>query len=260
MKIIFVISPDYLDSIFKEAKKYDFSIQGYSTVQDAAKGLLKTNVFDILGFVFVSRTLPKDLSVLHGFMELCNSMQTRRKFLFALNDNSRLFELFRDGGFQYLDIAYLNEIEVMTDIEINQNIFGSILKYNYDPYKLDDKERPSLAKGNLPRLEYRPIINKYPLNVLEGVHVADTVDNTLKYDKIYGEYRESENPDESLCKLRELYVKVDYSLKYKLQNKAELLEEIRQCDKLISDLCTDNTLLCIYKSLLTIIKDRLLEF
>lgn len=259
MKVIFVISPDYLDSIFKEAKKYDFGIQGYSTVQDAAKGLLKTNVFDILGFVFVSRTLPKDLSVLHGFMDLCNSMQARRKFLFALNDNSRLFELFREGGFEYLDIAYVNEIEVMTDIEINQNIFGSILRYNYDPYKLDEKEKPSLAKGNLPRLEYKPIINKYPLNVLEEVHIADTVETTLKYDKIYEEYRETENPDEALCKLRELYIKVDYSLKCQMHDKAELLEEMQKCDKLISDLCTDKTLLCIYKSLLTMIKDRLLK-
>lgn len=259
MKIIFVISPDYLDPIFQEAKNYDFGIQGYSTVQDAAKGLLKTNVFDILGFVFASRTLPKDLSILKVFMELCNSMQTRRKFLFALNDTSRLFELFKDGTYEYLDIAYVNEIEVMTDIEINQNIFGSILKYNYEPYLLEEKPGFNLAKGSIPRLEYKPIINKYLLNVLEDVHVADTVENTLKYDKVYEEYTSADNPDMALCKLRELYVKVDFNKKYELHDETALLNQISDCDELINKFCTEETLLCIYKSLLTMIKDKLLE-
>ena len=164
MKIIFVISPDYLEPLFNEAKKYDFKIQGYSTIQEAAKGLIKTNVYDILGFTFVSRTLPKDSSHLKSFLSLCNSMNVRKKFLFALNDNSRLHELFTDHNYSNLDISYLNAIEVMTDIEINQNIFGSILKYNYAPYKLDAKQDSEFRKTQLPRLEYKPVINKYPLS------------------------------------------------------------------------------------------------
>lgn len=58
MKIIYIISPTFLKSLYKEALHYDFKLQGYGNVTNALKGLLCTNIDDILGFAYVNTRLP----------------------------------------------------------------------------------------------------------------------------------------------------------------------------------------------------------
>lgn len=257
MGIIFVISPDYLESLFKEAKKYDFRLQGYSSVQDAAKGLIKTNIAEILGFAFVSRMLPKDLSSLKMFLQLCNFMGVRKKFLFALNDTSRLYELFKNSSYKNLDISYLNSIEVMTDIEINRNIFGSILKYNYEPYKLT-KESRVFDSYSLPKLSYKPIISQYVLKVLERVYVLDTLEHTLKCDPVYSEYKYSENDNELLIKLRETKVMIDgFYLLDDVSNET-IEKSLNSCEELVKDMQNTKEF-CIYRSLIYILHEKYLQ-
>lgn len=74
LKIIYVISPTFLKSLYKEALHYDFKLQGYGNVTNALKGLLKTNIDDILGFAYVNTRLPSNTQPLEFFIKTCGML------------------------------------------------------------------------------------------------------------------------------------------------------------------------------------------
>ena len=185
MKVIFVISPDYLEVCFKEAKGYSFFLQGYGSVEEATKGLIKTNVSDILGFVYLASTLPDDLNPLVDFMVKCNLMHGNKKFLFALSDNSNLSNIFNAVKFDYLKISYLPNVEVVTDSVINRDVFGSILLDNYKPYLFTPEEKPVLSDFSFNKMVYKPLFPDSFLDCLQPVEKLDSVERTLLYDTVY---------------------------------------------------------------------------
>ena len=211
MKIIYVISPTFLKSLYKEALHYDFKLQGYGNVTNALKGLLCTNIDDILGFAYVNTRLPYNTEPLEVFIQTCGMLSecydTPKKFLFALQDTEGLEEIFNQD-YGNLEFSYLPDVEVFTDLEINRGIFGSILKYNYDPYrtvtvgrksesKLKSVEDGTLAKADLVkllddfnRLEYVQAINPYFLKVFEPFHMLDNLKRTVEDDEIFQDYSE----------------------------------------------------------------------
>lgn len=188
MKVIFVVSPDYLEACYKEAQGYDFFLQGYGSLEAASKGLLKTNAFDILGFVYLAQALPEDLNPLVNFMLKCNLLHSNRKFIFALQDNSNLSNIFNAVKFDNLRISYLPSVEVVTDSIINKDIFGSILLDNYKPYLLQPEERPALSDFSFNKLVYKPLFPDSFLRCLDPVEKLDSVEHTLLYDSIYQDY------------------------------------------------------------------------
>lgn len=211
LKIIYVISPTFLKSLYKEALHYDFKIQGYGNVTNAIKGLLKTNINDILGFAYVNTRLPQNVEPLKYFMYLCGILtdgcSESKRFLFALQDNDGLEDLFtQDYG--NLEFSYLPDIEAFTDLEINRGVFGSILKHNYNPYRnitvglhknnrLKNVEDGSLTKADLvklldefPSLEYIYVINPYFLKVFDDCQIFDSLKRTVEEDAVYQDYLE----------------------------------------------------------------------
>lgn len=228
LKIIYVISPTFLKSLYKEALHYDFKLQGYGNVTNALKGLLCTNIDDILGFAYVNTRLPYNTEPLEVFIQTCGMLSecydTPKKFLFALQDTEGLEEIFNQD-YGNLEFSYLPDVEVFTDLEINRGIFGSILKYNYDPYrtvtvgrksesKLKSVEDGTLAKADLVkllddfnRLEYVQAINPYFLKVFEPFHMLDNLKRTVEDDEIFQDYSEY---NKLYANLRKVHLSIKY--------------------------------------------------
>lgn len=197
--------------MYKEALHYEFKLQGYGNVTNAIKGLLKTNIDDILGFAYVNTRLPQNTEPLENFMYLCGmlseSYDLPKKFLFALQETDGLEDLFNQD-YGNLDFAYLPDVEAITDLEINRGIFGSILKHNYNPYKtitvgihdknkLKNVEDGTMTKADLvkllddfPRLEFTHVVNPYLLRVFDDYHVLDSLKRTVEEDLAYQDYLE----------------------------------------------------------------------
>lgn len=239
LKIIYVISPTFLKSLYKEALHYDFKLQGYGNVTNALKGLLKTNIDDILGFAYVNTRLPSNTQPLEFFIKTCGVLSEcydrPKKFLFALQDTTGLEDIFSQD-FGNLEFSFLPDTDVYTDLEINRGIFGSILKYNYDPYrsivvgkqsesKLKNVEDGSMTKSDLVkllddfnRLEYIQPINPYFLNVFESFHMMDSLKRTIEDDEIYQDYEEY---NKLYATLRRVHLSIQY-VQNDLNNKAAL--------------------------------------
>lgn len=225
MSVIFVISPTYLESLYKEALKYDFKLQGYGNVTNALKGLFKTNVSDIIGFAYVNTRLPTNLAHLKYFMSLCGMCceysGKPKKFMFALHDFEGITDLF-DRDFGNLDFSYLT-LETMTDVEINRGIFGSILKNNYNPYELGLRKEDvnsyettpdNLTKNDLlalhdsfPVLSFHHAINPYYLQVFNSYNRLGSLDETVNQDEIYQDFSLY---NKRLAELRRIYINLDY--------------------------------------------------
>lgn len=225
MSIMFIISPTYLKNLYSEALKYDFKLQGYGNVTNALKGLLKTNITDILGFAYVNTRLPSDLRPLRYFMRLCGMISEcekyPKKFVFALHDVDGIVDLF-NTDFGNIDFSYL-ELETLTDIEINRGIFGSILKSNFNPYEISlkkdnagsfDTDSVELTKNDLlalhdafPVLSCHPAINQYYLQVFETYVLLSKLEDTVKQDEIFQDFS-AYNKD--LAELRKIYINADY--------------------------------------------------
>ncbi len=205
MKVLFLISPQYLNALFEESKKYEFALQGYGNFNNAHKGLMYTNLSDVLGFAFVADALPSNLAKLKAFIKLVNVMSSVKKitFLFALRDNSGLEKIVNTKRYKNITFKYIPGIEVFTDVVINKGIFGSILLDNYAPYVLKVTEKHEFSE-DIPCLSYKPLFTKYVMSVLDTPEFLSSLEETLEYDVYYSEVSKFNS---TLGSLRECYLR-----------------------------------------------------
>lgn len=219
---IFAISPDYLDVLNKESAKYDFALQGYGSFQKACKCLIKTNVEDILGYVFLSYELPKDLTFFREFLDKCNLCGGDKKFLIATLNQARITQL-DYSSYKNLKFGIVKINEVVTDVVINRDIFGSILLANFEPYVLTEKVEQKSINGNVPILTYEPLLSKDVLDCVDKIQLHSSLEETIRYDEILYRFKLAKSP---LALLREFYIKSFYPIE---QDKSSLECILNNC-------------------------------
>lgn len=202
MKSIFMISPDFLEVSYKEALKYDFTLQGYGNFVDGKNGLLKINRQDLLGFVYFAETLPENLEELLDFLHYCDLMGKNSMFLFALL-NTKGLSAINLAEFSNLRFVYLGIEEVVTDKVLNRDIFGTILLQNYEPYTFEEEKSEVPSVFSVERLQYRPIFSNYVLQCLSKVDLSDSFEKTVAYDEVYRNYSKD---NELLAEIRKFYI------------------------------------------------------
>lgn len=202
MKSIFMISPDFLEVSYKEALKYDFTLQGYGNFVDGKNGLLKINRQDLLGFVYFATSLPENLEELMDFLHYCDLMGNNSMFLFALL-NTKGLSAINLTEFSNLCFAYLGIEEVVTDKVLNRDIFGTILLQNYEPYTFEEEKSEVPSVFSVERLQYRPIFSNYVLQCLSKVNLSDSFEKTVAYDEVYQNYSKD---NELLAEIRKFYI------------------------------------------------------
>ena len=225
---LFVISPDYLDAMIAETRKYSFTLQGYGNVEDARLGLRKTNLGEILGFIYFGKNLPKDTGDLRRFVGLLNlaCRNTRKKFIFAGSDAGRIASILPPECRQNLDVEIFSDYSYVTDTMINRELIGNVLLANYSPYKMDEKPDASLPLfGGTPRLRYEPIFPKRLLRFFEGVQKRGDCESTLLYDQ---HLKELEEKDACLAMLRRLQIQFSFGeADFELQSKiGQMIEQV----------------------------------
>lgn len=222
MKIIYVVSPDFLEALYTEAKKYTFCIQGYGNLNDALTGLLKTNISDILGFCYVGTELFYEKSMISDYLKTCNMLcrNNAKKFIFALQNSKGLAEVLQMSEFGNLKVSYLPDFEILTDTVINKQLFGSILLDNYEPYLLRD-EQSAVVKAENPALQYQTLFSDYVLQCLDPVDKLATFEDTKLNDSIYQEYV---NDKSDLAYIRECKIRKLFDISYDRKVIAEIIE------------------------------------
>lgn len=238
---LFVISPDYLDAMIAETKKYSFTLQGYGNVEDARLGLRKTNLGEILGFIYFGKNLPKDTEVLKRFVRLLNlaCKDTRKKFLFVGSDVGGIASILPTEYRNNLDVEVFSDYPYVTDTMINRELIGNILLANYSPYKMDEKPDDSLPLfSGTPRLKYEPIFPSYLLRFFEGVQKRRDSASTILYDQ---HLKELDEKDACLAMLRRLQIRFSFGeMDFELQSKIiQMIEQVEDA----KDYCCKKALL-----------------
>lgn len=237
MKSIIVVSPDYLEPIFQESKKFSFVIHGYGNPEKAKKGLLYVNVSEILGISVVYDVLPAkgsdEYNALIDFVRACNLLESNKKLVIVTR--GKVVDISQDvKKLKNLRVVAVQDLEYITDIVINQSIFGSILLDNYEPYLLkDETSNINNEIFSTTSLEFKRTIPDYIFKIFDKVSVLDTVEDTLLYDKVFQDYKVV-NP--VIAEIRR--VKILKDLEHDYQDAAvKVMDKIEKLDMKMRCLC-----------------------
>lgn len=193
MKVVYVISPDFLESIFQESKKYSFELQGYGNFLAASRGIIYTNIMDILGFVYMTENFPatgsKEFEDFLAFAELCDLANADKKFVIITKAFPKGIDK-KLKKFSSLRFAVYVETDLVTDVTINQNLFGSILLDNYEPYKLKEDESSGYQDYGCTVLEYCEVVPQNFFDVFAPIHIMETEKDSISLDIVIMKYNE----------------------------------------------------------------------
>ena len=211
MKVLYVISPDYLEAIVKETSDYSFAIQGYADIAKAVDSLHKTNINDILGFIYMADEMPEYYNDLINFIDKCSLMcDYTKSILFVVKDKSDLKDFLDYVESPAIKIEVITGYEVITDVIIKNSVL-TILRGQEKPYLNLESEKFIDYRENdkEPVLSYEPLFSQRILDVTSDVFKLDTLDETKMYDVILRTY---EGFDEIIFTLREAFIKAFFGI------------------------------------------------
>lgn len=218
MKVMYVVSPDYLLPFERESKDCSFYIQGYrdfisysnddgTIYKSATSELYKTNINDILGFIILVDSLEPYIKDINTYLQEVNKVckDNRRRVVIGSITAKCDRYLAQLEPTPNIDLYRVTNIDIVTDVTIRRDLFGTILA-GRAPYKFLDSESNRRSYKELPTLKYTPIISKRILNVLNPVTlISEDFDKVLSYDDIYVGYLEE--GDSILAYIRKLKIK-----------------------------------------------------
>lgn len=193
MKLLYVLSPNYLNAIKEESDKYSFYIQGYQRLKDAEEGLIKRNIGDILGFLYFSDRLPKRLDRLIDFIQMVDSFAPKGMIFLIASQTGGNFDYIKSKlKIENLIIKVTGGWDIVTN-EIISACFTPFIINNFNPY-LDYREdknkrsfvyKPELVSENL---KFIKNFDRKLLKVISPVRLQKTLETTLANDLILNEF------------------------------------------------------------------------
>lgn len=240
MSIIFSISPGYLDALYECSKDFDFKLQGYGNTESASQGLIHTNVLDIVGFVYMDNKLPKDCTSLAKLLYKCDLVcsASRRSFIFAIKDRKQLSKL-NLGQYKNVDFMFV-DIEIVTNVLICRDIFGTLLLTRYKPYRFSEEDE-TLPEMSCHVLSYDPLFPTAVYNVLSKIQATGDYRYVRFVDQVLADLADS---SDVLAALRDIRIKNSCEQECK-EDLAEVKHRI--------DTVEDPSLYCMYIALYRII-------
>jgi hypothetical protein len=225
---IFCVSPDYLKSIHKESKDYNFNLQGYGNLELGINGLMKTNISELYGFCYVAETLPSKVKLLKKFVELCDKISEhssyKKRFVFCLKSDAGLSQLINLLQTSNIEI-YLSRFEELTDMIIRREIFGTILESHLNPFS-KRKYSELLFPSSFKTLRYVSIMPPRVLKALEPVRFRETLESTVIEDNFLSENRSNKDF---------LYLLRFYFIKSRFEGSSNIQMEIEEILKNTKD-------------------------
>ena len=212
MKILYVISPDYLDAVIKQTKDYTFAIQGYRNFIEASEALHTQNIKDILGFLYISDRMPEYFTDAYDFIDRCGIMTGKDKtFLIVCKDSKDIKDFLDYIESCELTLKIISGYEVLTDVIIRNSV-STILMSQIKPYverepiaDIIEDDETSLS----PTLHFEQILEPNVLDITMPVLKMATLDETIRYDNIILKYKYE---DEITYALRLAYIKANFGI------------------------------------------------
>lgn len=183
-KFMYVVSPDYLMPIIQQSKDYSFRVKGFSDCSRAYNNLSCTNQVSILGYILVYDEIPEDSTDIVEFINFLN--------LIGSKDTIVLFSTRDPDGFEqlrgYLEVDNINficynDFEVLTDLVIRRNLFGSILIRKLRPYMDEDVPLNIVASYNC-NSNIVPVLPRDILMILSPIVKYDNSKHTCDNDAV----------------------------------------------------------------------------
>ena len=190
---------------------------------------MKTNISEIIGFIFVANELTYKKESHKEFIDTCNILcrNKRRKFIYALRNSKGLSDVLKKANYDNLNMTYLPDFEILTDTVINKQLFGSVLLDIHEPYLLHEEEKKGVVMQN-PKLQFQPLFSEYILNCLSPIDKLNTLEDTKINDSVYQEYLKDEV---DLAFIRECMINKLFGIDYdkdKLRDIVDRREEAQQ--------------------------------
>lgn len=185
MKYVYVISPDFLRPLVEESKDYSFAIRGYYSVEEGINNLKFSNMDDLLGFVILFKSLPRRLTPLVNFINhldfLCD-----KPVVLASMDKSGMNLVINNVTHDNIKLFLCTPIMDMTDLVIKRDLFGTIVRESFSPYKFKELDNKTLNKKDFvhSKFLYESILNKDTLLIAEPVIKAMNVNMSLESDPV----------------------------------------------------------------------------
>ena len=226
MKSILIESPDYLEAIFKESDKYNFTIFGYGNVQVALQKIIQINSYELIGTAFVYDSIPKkDTTDYKLLLELLDKAALFNKKVLLVTRDSIAPIKSDIQKISNLKLSYLENQEFISDTVINKCIFGSLLLNTIKPYKLDKQESVNENLESLPTLKNENIVPDYVLDIFSAIKPTDNVTDTINFDDAYNHYKDA---NKIVASLRKMFIRKTMN-KNNFKPNESILIEINNC-------------------------------
>lgn len=249
MGTIFVVSPQYLEIVLKESKRFSFNLQGYGSFALANEGLLRVNAVDIIGYAFVADAIPnigsEEFNHMLEFLNLCNLMG-RKKFVLVTRTALHTKDANRIKRFSNLKFYVSNGYEYITDRIITTNVFGSLLMAVREPYRLKDEKEKPIGEYVCPIIHLVPPVSNFVLQCFNDIAVLSTPEQSKEYDEVYQNYVKAKSV---LADLRALRIKHLYG-----END---LDTLRKVGDRIQSSVINGELQAVYLAVYNIVADEL---
>lgn len=190
-RFMYVVSPEYLMPIVEQSKDYSFKVKGFSDCTRAYNNLAGTNQANILGYILVYEEVPDNSTDLVEFINFVNLIGTKDTIVLVAFRYTDGFEQLMD--FLELDnitFMYYNDFEVLTDLVIRRNLFGSILVRKFRPYR-DIDEPLNLVTTYNQNSNIVPVLPKDILVILSPIIKYDSSQHTIDNDVVVESYKDS---------------------------------------------------------------------
>ena len=192
---MYVVSPDYLLPLVEESKDYSFKVKGFSDCTRAYNNLITTNQSSILGYVLLYEEIPDDCTDIVEFINFLNVIGDKKTtVLFSVKNSDGFDQLLEYLEVDNIDFIYYVDFEVLTDLVIRRNLFGSILIKKFRPYKDIIKPLNMVTTYN-DNKNLTPVLPSDILMILSPIIKFDTCQHTIDNDSVI-----KENEDNSLLR------------------------------------------------------------
>ena len=190
-RFMYVVSPEYLMPIVEQSKDYSFKVKGFSDCTRAYNNLAGTNQANILGYILVYEEVPDNSTDLVEFINFVNLIGTKYNIvLVAFRDTDGFEQLMDFLELDNITFMYYNDFEVLTDLVIRRNLFGSILVRKFRPYR-DIDEPLNLVTTYNQNSNIVPVLPKDILVILSPIIKYDSSQHTIDNDVVVESYKGS---------------------------------------------------------------------
>ena len=190
-RFMYVVSPEYLMPIVEQSKDYSFKVKGFPDCTRAYNNLAGTNQANILGYILVYEEVPDNSTDLVEFINFVNLIGTKDTIvLVAFRDTDGFEQLMDFLELDNITFMYYNDFEVLTDLVIRRNLFGSILVRKFRPYR-DIDEPLNLVTTYNQNSNIVPVLPKDILVILSPIIKYDSSQHTIDNDVVVESYKDS---------------------------------------------------------------------